>query len=127
MQGEEEKEIAAKLAKITEQYEFLVQKTTQKTARLKEANRQRLYYTAYKDFDFWLSEVTPVLLYSLKYQRMSTRDFILSHGILTSLDDKGGTCSGSVMFFFGILLESKAKDSVKWLIRIKSFCVGLFF
>ena len=58
VQGEEEEAIAAKLAKITEQYEFLVQKTTEKTARLKEANRQRLYYTAYRDFDFWLNEVT---------------------------------------------------------------------
>ncbi|XP_063713105.1 spectrin alpha chain-like isoform X2 [Symsagittifera roscoffensis] len=72
VQGEEEKEIAAKLAKITEQYEFLVQKTTQKTARLKEANRQRLYYTAYKDFDFWLSEVESQLKMEEKSNDLST-------------------------------------------------------
>ena len=54
---EQKRLLENKLKKLTETFEYLVQITTTKTVKLKEANRQRLYYTAYEDFKFWLSSV----------------------------------------------------------------------
>ncbi|XP_075238969.1 spectrin alpha chain-like isoform X4 [Convolutriloba macropyga] len=110
VQGDEEDAIAAKLAKITEQYEFLVQKTTEKTARLKEANRQRLYYTAYKDFDFWLNEVESQLKIEEKSNDLSTvqnqrkkhqllEDDVAAHADrLVQLNELGEECMASPQF-----------------------------
>lgn len=47
----------ARLASIADQWEFLTQKTTEKSLKLKEANKQRTYIAAVKDLDFWLGEV----------------------------------------------------------------------
>lgn len=49
--------IQARLASIADQWEFLTQKTTEKSLKLKEANKQRTYIAAVKDLDFWLGEV----------------------------------------------------------------------
>ena len=54
---EQKRLLEEKLKKMTEKFEYLVTITTTKTVKLKEANRQRLYYTAYEDFKFWLSSV----------------------------------------------------------------------
>lgn len=48
----------ARLASIADQWEFLTQKTTEKSLKLKEANKQRTYIAAVKDLDFWLGEVS---------------------------------------------------------------------
>ncbi|EEB17271.1 Spectrin alpha chain, putative [Pediculus humanus corporis] len=53
--------VQARIASITEQWEFLTQKTTEKTLKLKEANKQRTYVAAVKDLDFWLGEVESLL------------------------------------------------------------------
>lgn len=53
--------VKARIASITEQWEFLTQKTTEKTLKLKEANKQRTYVAAVKDLDFWLGEVESLL------------------------------------------------------------------
>jgi spectrin alpha len=50
--------VQARLASIADQWEFLTQKTTEKSLKLKEANKQRTYIAAVKDLDFWLGEVT---------------------------------------------------------------------
>merc|ERR1719507_2301480 len=42
-----------RLKSISEQWEILTQKTTEKSMRLKEANRQRTFIAAVKDLDFW--------------------------------------------------------------------------
>lgn len=47
----------ARLASIADQWEYLTQKTTEKSLKLKEANKQRTYIAAVKDLDFWLGEV----------------------------------------------------------------------
>lgn len=39
----------------------MTQKTTEKTLKLKEANKQRTYVAAVKDLDFWLGEVESLL------------------------------------------------------------------
>lgn len=51
----------ARLASIADQWEFLTQKTTEKSLKLKEANKQRTYIAAVKDLDFWLGEVESLL------------------------------------------------------------------
>jgi len=53
--------VQARIASITEQWEYLTQKTTEKTVKLKEANKQRTYIAAVKDLDFWLGEVESLL------------------------------------------------------------------
>ncbi|KAK7794241.1 hypothetical protein R5R35_012555 [Gryllus longicercus] len=56
-----EEAVQARLESIAEQWEFLTQKTTEKTVKLKEANKQRTYIAAVKDLDFWLGEVESLL------------------------------------------------------------------
>lgn len=51
----------ARLASIADQWEYLTQKTTEKSLKLKEANKQRTYVAAVKDLDFWLGEVESLL------------------------------------------------------------------
>lgn len=51
----------ARLASIADQWDYLTQKTTEKTVKLKEANKQRTYIAAVKDLDFWLGEVESLL------------------------------------------------------------------
>uniref|UniRef100_A0A452V9R5 Spectrin alpha chain, non-erythrocytic 1 n=1 Tax=Ursus maritimus TaxID=29073 RepID=A0A452V9R5_URSMA len=42
-------------------WQFLVQKSAEKSQKLKEANKQQNFNTGIKDFDFWLSEVEALL------------------------------------------------------------------
>ncbi|XP_046383507.1 spectrin alpha chain [Ischnura elegans] len=53
--------VQARLASIADQWEYLTQKTTEKSMRLKEANKQRTFVAAAKDLDFWLGEVESLL------------------------------------------------------------------
>lgn len=50
--------LKARLAALADQWQFLVQKSAEKSQKLKEANKQQNFNTGIKDFDFWLSEVT---------------------------------------------------------------------
>ena len=50
-----------RLESISEQWETLTQKTSEKSMKLKEANRQRTFIAAVKDLDFWLGEVKSLL------------------------------------------------------------------
>ncbi len=52
-----EKEVDQRLAKITEQWEFLVQKSTEKSLKLKEASKQQTFNAGVKDIEFWLGLV----------------------------------------------------------------------
>uniref|UniRef100_A0A670YZN1 Spectrin alpha chain, non-erythrocytic 1 n=1 Tax=Pseudonaja textilis TaxID=8673 RepID=A0A670YZN1_PSETE len=56
-----EEAVKARLAALADQWEFLVQKSAEKSQKLKEANRQQNFNTGIKDFDFWLSEVEALL------------------------------------------------------------------
>uniref|UniRef100_A0A8C3Q3H9 Spectrin alpha, non-erythrocytic 1 n=1 Tax=Chrysolophus pictus TaxID=9089 RepID=A0A8C3Q3H9_CHRPC len=53
--------VKARLAALADQWEFLVQKSAEKSQKLKEANKQQNFNTGIKDFDFWLSEVEALL------------------------------------------------------------------
>lgn len=49
--------LQARLNALDEQWQFLVNKSAEKSQKLKEANKQQNFNTGIKDFDFWLSEV----------------------------------------------------------------------
>lgn len=59
---------------MADQWQFLVQKSAEKSQKLKEANKQQNFNTGIKDFDFWLSEVTPRGFPSC-HQRTSSQTF----------------------------------------------------
>uniref|UniRef100_T1GCF3 SH3 domain-containing protein n=1 Tax=Megaselia scalaris TaxID=36166 RepID=T1GCF3_MEGSC len=50
--------VQKRLTQIADQWEYLTQKTTEKSLKLKEANKQRTYIAAVKDLDFWLETST---------------------------------------------------------------------
>jgi spectrin alpha len=56
-----EEPVQCRLSSIADQWEYLTQKTTEKSLKLKEANKQRTYVAAVKDLDFWLGEVESLL------------------------------------------------------------------
>ncbi len=56
-----EEAVQNRLRSISEQWEILTQKTSEKSMKLKEANRQRTFIAAVKDLDFWLGEVESLL------------------------------------------------------------------
>merc|ERR1712226_1579433 len=56
-----EEAVQNRLESIAEQWELLTQKTSEKSMKLKEANRQRTFIAAVKDLDFWLGEVESIL------------------------------------------------------------------
>ncbi len=56
-----EQAVQNRLRSISEQWEILTQKTSEKSMKLKEANRQRTFIAAVKDLDFWLGEVESLL------------------------------------------------------------------
>jgi spectrin alpha len=47
-----------RLQQIIEQWEFLVQKSSDKSLKLKEASRQQTFNAGVKDVEFWLGEVS---------------------------------------------------------------------
>jgi len=56
-----EEAVQQRLVSIADQWEFLTQKTAEKSMKLKEANKQRTFIAAVKDLDFWLGEVESLL------------------------------------------------------------------
>ena len=50
-----------RIESIVEQWKHLTTKTTEKSLKLKEANKQRTFNAAVKDIDFWLGEVESLL------------------------------------------------------------------
>ncbi|XP_057674298.1 spectrin alpha chain, non-erythrocytic 1 isoform X4 [Corythoichthys intestinalis] len=53
--------VKVRLGALDEQWQFLVNKSAEKSQKLKEANKQQNFNTGIKDFDFWLSEVEALL------------------------------------------------------------------
>ena len=56
-----ENAVKDRLQYITEQWNVLIEKTQEKTLKLKEANKRRDFNAAVKDLDFWLSEIESLL------------------------------------------------------------------
>jgi len=52
-----EGEVDNRLARITEQWEFLVQKSSEKSLKLREASKQQTFNAGVKDIEFWLGLV----------------------------------------------------------------------
>lgn len=53
--------VSQRLKALNDQWELLVKKTTEKSYRLKEANKQKSFMAAVKDLEFWLGEVETLL------------------------------------------------------------------
>ncbi|XP_062606729.1 spectrin alpha chain-like isoform X6 [Saccostrea cucullata] len=53
--------VQARLESLASQWETLVAKSTEKSDKLKEANRQQTYNAGVKDMEFWLGEVEQML------------------------------------------------------------------
>ncbi|XP_041369234.1 spectrin alpha chain-like isoform X2 [Gigantopelta aegis] len=53
--------VQARLESLASQWEDLVGKSTEKSEKLKEANRQQTYNAGVKDIEFWLGEVEQML------------------------------------------------------------------
>ncbi|KAG0426467.1 hypothetical protein HPB47_026442, partial [Ixodes persulcatus] len=53
--------VQARLGSIADQWEHLTTKSSEKSMKLKEANKQRTFHAAVKDIDFWLGEVESLL------------------------------------------------------------------
>ncbi|KAJ8388746.1 hypothetical protein AAFF_G00129790 [Aldrovandia affinis] len=53
--------VKVRLNALDDQWQFLVNKSAEKSQKLKEANKQQNFNTGIKDFDFWLSEVDALL------------------------------------------------------------------
>merc|ERR1719361_1046380 len=56
-----EEAVQNRLESIADQLELLTQKTSERSMKLKEANRQRTFIAAIKDLDFWLGEIESLL------------------------------------------------------------------
>ena len=46
-----------RITKLQQQWEYLVQKSSEKSQHLKESNQQQQFNTNVKELDFWLGEV----------------------------------------------------------------------
>lgn len=53
--------VKTRLGSIADQWEHLTTKSSEKSMKLKEANKQRTFHAAVKDIDFWLGEVESLL------------------------------------------------------------------
>ncbi|KAI6244011.1 Spectrin protein 1 [Aphelenchoides fujianensis] len=53
--------VSQRLRALNDQWELLVTTTSEKSHRLKEANRQKSFMAAVKDLEFWLSEMETML------------------------------------------------------------------
>lgn len=61
-----EQAVSARLKALNDQWELLVKTTSEKSYKLKEANKQKSFMAAVKDLEFWLGEVE-ILLQSEDY------------------------------------------------------------
>lgn len=59
--GGNEDAVKQRLDAITEEWKFLIEKSNEKTLKLKVTNKRRNFNAAVKDLDFWLNEVESLL------------------------------------------------------------------
>lgn len=59
--GGGEDAVSNRLRSLNDQWELLVKTTTEKSHRLKEANKQKSFMAAVKDLEFWLGEIETLL------------------------------------------------------------------
>uniref|UniRef100_A0A0K0ELE0 SH3 domain-containing protein n=1 Tax=Strongyloides stercoralis TaxID=6248 RepID=A0A0K0ELE0_STRER len=59
--GGGEEAVSQRLKSLNDQWELLVKTTTEKSSRLREANKQKSFMAAVKDLEFWLGEIERLL------------------------------------------------------------------
>ena len=59
--------VKERITKLQQQWEYLVQKSGEKSQHLKESNQQQQFNTNVKKLDFWLGEVRGLKYFSLEW------------------------------------------------------------
>ena len=54
--------VKERITKLQQQWEYLVQKSNEKSQHLKESNQQQQFNTNVKELDFWLGEVMQLMI-----------------------------------------------------------------
>lgn len=99
--------VQKRLESIAEQWEFLTQKTSEKSLKLKEANKQRTYIAAVKDLDFWLGEVESLLTSEDAGKDLSSVQNLMKKHQLVEADIQAH--EDRIKGLFGVLLRKKYK------------------
>jgi spectrin alpha len=102
--------VQQRLQSISEQWSTLSMKTTEKSMKLKEANRQRTFIAAVKDLDFWLGEVESLLntddvgkdlasvLNLMKKHQLVEADILSHEDRITDMNDQADSLINSGQF-----------------------------
>ncbi|XP_061836679.1 spectrin alpha chain, non-erythrocytic 1 isoform X1 [Nerophis lumbriciformis] len=126
--------VKVRLSALDEQWQFLVNKSAEKSQKLKDANKQQNFNTGIKDFDFWLSEVE-ALLASEDYGKdlASVNNLLKKHQLLeadiSAHEDRLKDLSGQADSLMGTALDTsqvkEKRDAVNGrFIKIKSMAAS---
>lgn len=83
----QEEAVRERINKLADQWEYLVNKTKEKSDKLQEANRQAVYNAGIKDIEFWLGEVENSMGSEDYGKDSSTVDSLLAKHQVLSVSD----------------------------------------
>ncbi|KAG7273779.1 hypothetical protein CRUP_003279 [Coryphaenoides rupestris] len=127
--------VKVRLNALDEQWQFLVNKSAEKSQKLKEANKQQNFNTGIKDFDFWLSEVDALLASEdygkdlasvnnlLKKHQLLEADISAHEDRLKDLNGQADSLMGSIAFDTTVVEEKRNAVNGRFA-KIKSMAGG---
>lgn len=78
-----------RITKLQQQWEYLVQKSSEKSQHLKESNQQQQFNTNVKELDFWLGEVRESKILLLRMDCLPLSDCICWRFVFLGEEDLG--------------------------------------
>ncbi|XP_014681189.1 PREDICTED: spectrin alpha chain, non-erythrocytic 1-like [Priapulus caudatus] len=111
--------VQARLMEIAEQWETLTSKSTEKSMKLKEANKQQSYNAAVKDLEFWLGEVETIVSSDdygkdlasvqnmLKKHQLAEADIAVHEDRMNEMNKQADELADSEQFDADAILERK--------------------
>uniref|UniRef100_A0A8C5BJI1 Spectrin alpha, non-erythrocytic 1 n=1 Tax=Gadus morhua TaxID=8049 RepID=A0A8C5BJI1_GADMO len=127
--------VKVRLNALDEQWQFLVNKSAEKSQKLKEANKQQNFNTGIKDFDFWLSEVDALLASEdygkdlasvnnlLKKHQLLEADISAHEDRLKDLNGQADSLMGSIAFDTTVVKDKRDAVNGRFA-KIKSMAAG---
>ncbi|KAK0146701.1 Spectrin alpha chain, non-erythrocytic 1 [Merluccius polli] len=127
--------VKVRLHALDEQWQFLVNKSAEKSQKLKEANKQQNFNTGIKDFDFWLSEVDALLASEdygkdlasvnnlLKKHQLLEADISAHEDRLKDLNGQADSLMGSIAFDTTVVKDKRDAVNGRFA-KIKSMAGG---
>uniref|UniRef100_A0A8D3C887 Spectrin alpha chain, non-erythrocytic 1 n=1 Tax=Scophthalmus maximus TaxID=52904 RepID=A0A8D3C887_SCOMX len=127
--------VKVRLNALDEQWQFLVNKSAEKSQKLKEANKQQNFNTGIKDFDFWLSEVEALLASEdygkdlasvnnlLKKHQLLEADISAHEDRLKDLNNQADSLMGSSAFDTSLVKDKRDAVNGRFT-KIKSMAAG---